>query len=473
LSEINHNCGIVVTHSLHDAYNMINSLQHRGREAAGIAGFGKNVIDVLKWKGKVKDFGLTDLHEIFPSHKYDLFMAHVRYATRGKKENILEDAHPITIGGKETRHHDHILINDCDYAIVHNGQVFGTCLDDICINDPASKIDSARILEYYHKKNEYNLIKDIPGAFTLAIADKRLNEAIIMRDKHEIRPGIKGKKDGKYIITSEDIALRKNGADIESKLNGGSIYSLLPNGNMIEKKIVQPKPKHCFFEWNYIGDIDSEIEGLSVRKARDELGRALAQQNKGLDADFVTYLPRCPKRAAKGYSYESGIEFLSVFYKKKNERSFQGSTKKERNESIKNNLYLVPGIQRSIRGKKIILIDDSIVRGNNSKHARDLLYSIGVKEIFFRSYTPPIGVIDENGEKHGCLYGVDMPPEDDFIIRKSVRKKLTNRNIKEVSKSMNMNVDFLTYNNLIKTFSELGFSEDKLCTYCIGGDKPF
>ena len=103
MSDISHNCGLAVAHTLHDIYSLIKSLQHRGREATGMAAIGEERIDVIKWMGPVDRFDITDLHKIFPSPKYHTFMAHVRYATRGRKDKILEDAHPHVIGGRSEK----------------------------------------------------------------------------------------------------------------------------------------------------------------------------------------------------------------------------------------------------------------------------------------------------------------------------------------------------------------------------------
>ena len=110
---VRHNCGFCVGHTLHDAYSFIRSLQHRGREAAGIAAVGESGIDVIKWEGGVDRFDVTDLHKIFPSPCYPTYMAHVRYATRGRKDQILLDAHPHTLGGHVESRGNHILIRDC------------------------------------------------------------------------------------------------------------------------------------------------------------------------------------------------------------------------------------------------------------------------------------------------------------------------------------------------------------------------
>ena len=107
--DLRHNCGLCVAHTLHDAYSFIKSLQHRGREAAGIAAIGEDKIDVLKWEGKVSRFDVNGLHDMFPGHNYHTFMAHVRYATKGREDKILEDAHPHVIGGRADHRGNHII----------------------------------------------------------------------------------------------------------------------------------------------------------------------------------------------------------------------------------------------------------------------------------------------------------------------------------------------------------------------------
>lgn len=153
--------------------------------------------------------------------------------------------------------------------------------------------------------------------------------------------------------------------------------------------------QRCFFEWNYIAHQDSTINGVAVRSLRESLGRELAAEYKP-KVDYVTYLPRCPELAARSYANHIGAEFLPIFYKMKSERAFQGSTKSERRESILNNLHIIPEVADKIEDKKILVIDDSIIRGTNLERACQLLLCHGrVKKIAFASYTPPIGVVGQ------------------------------------------------------------------------------
>ena len=279
-----------------------------------------------------------------------------------------------------------------------------------------------------------------------------------------------GWKDGKFGVASEDIAFRKNGGDFIEDIEPGTIYYLTPEGDFKKEKFLDPEPAYCFFEWNYITDVDSIINGVSSRRIRESLGTAMAEEFCPADADLVTYLPRCPEVAARAYAKTAGLPFTSVFYKMRGERSFLGTTANEREKSIGDNLHILPGKTSELRGKTVILLDDSIVRGNNSRRARKLLYEeCGVEKAYLLSYTPPIGIVGEDGVPRGCTFGVDMPPEpplgDEFIAR--------GRTQEEIGQVMKMPVVYLSPSSMLAAFERAGISQPHLCTYCIGGSYPF
>ena len=452
-----HNCGICVCHTLHDAYDFISSLQHRGREAAGIAFVGKGKIDVIKWTGTVGSFDLKDLYKIFPSTSYQLYMAHVRYATRGRKSQLLEDAHPHVIGGEVYNGHHHQIITNCDAAIVHNGQI-----NDL---DPQEKekytCDTKLLLESYIKGSDATVFDKYPGSYTMAIADKSEDYISVLRDVAGLRPGVLGFKDGKYVVSSEDIALKENGGEFVESITPGSIYKIYSDGGFKRTVVKKSKKQYCFFEWNYIGHQDSIINGVSVRTAREALGEKLAEEFCP-KADLVTYLPRCPEISARSFAKACRKPFHPVFYKVKSERSFQGSTSKERDLSIKNNLHIIPEAKKLIKGKDIIIIDDSIIRGTNIKRACQLALEHGANKIYFMSYTPPIGVIGEDKIPRGCHFGVDMPPDDNFIIR---------RGFDDIDERIE--IIYLSPKGMTDAFASIGMPERKLCTFCIGGKYPY
>lgn len=468
MEEMRHNCGLVVTHTLHDGYKMIRSLQLRGREATGIAAVGHDRIDVIKWKGPVTTFDIVDLNKIFPGHKYHSYMIHVRYATRGRKNQVLQDSHPHVIGGKKIERGNHIIIMDCDIAGVHNGHVKNEYLSDINKLHLKTGCDTEALLHYYKEYGEQELLRNIPGAYTIAIADKKRSVITVMRDATGIKPGVLGWKDGKYGIASEDIAFRKNGGDLIEDLDPGTIYYISPDGSFRKQKVVNPRPAHCFFEWNYIADIDSVLNGITVRTLRETLGEMLAAElkHKLKNVDLITFLPRCPETAARRMAKVLNINFAPVFYKIRGERSFQGSTKKDRMKSIEINLHLLPNMHDLLNGKTIASVDDSTIRGNNSRRERLLLYEEArVKEVLHINYTPPIGIIGKDGKERGCEYGVDMPINDNFIARGRTRE--------QISSELGMPTFYLSVEGMLRGFEKLGMPRKNLCTFCIGGERPF
>ncbi len=474
MSNTYHNCGFCVTHSLSDAYLIgKKSLQHRGREAAGIFAKGKNRIDIITWQGTVDRFELIDLYKMFPSHDYHTYGVHVRYATQGRKDKILEDAHPHVIGGKLEDRGNHRIILDCEMAIIHNGQVNEIYLKDIDRSLLKTGCDTEAILHLYKKIGEHNILKQIPGSYTLAIADKNRDETIVLRDRTGIKPGVLGWIDGKYVTASEDVAFGKSDEKkfIED-LDFGSIYHLYPDGSYTKEKVVEAHPQYCFFEWNYIANHESVLNGISVRKVRELLGEKLAEEFKTNDADLVTFLPRCPEIAAETYAKKTNLPFEPIFYKMRGERAFLGSTPDDREQSIKKNLHLLPKIKNSLKDKTIMLIDDSEVRGNNSRRARYLLYEEAkIKKAYHVNYTPQIGIIGQDGTERGCVFGVDMPPNDDFIARDLVLNR--NRTLEEISNIVKMPTHYISLDGMLEVFNKSGLPKENLCYYCVGGSHPF
>ena len=464
-NELRHNCGLCVAHTLENVYSMIESLQHRGREATGIAAIGDSRIDVIKWKGPVNRFDIVDLHNIFPSTNYHTYMAHVRYATRGRKDKILEDAHPHVIGGKKIERGSHIIIQDCDIAGVHNGQVGSEYFGGVYKSLLITGCDTEALLYYYQEKGAKEILKQIPLSYTMAIADKRIRDVIVLRDRTGIKPGVLGLMDGKYGVSSEDVAYLKKGGEFIKDLEPGVIYYLDSKGGYRKEMVISPRLAYCFFEYNYIAHVNSIINGVSVRRVRELLGEQLANEFHFEDADFVTYLPRCPKVAARKYAIEKKLPFIPTLYKMRGERAFQGSTSDERKNSIEQNLFLIPDFKNKLPGKKVISIDDSQIRGNNSKRERELLYEeAGTETVYHINYTPPIGIIGKDGIPRGCMFGVDMPPDDDFIAR--------GRTSDDISEIMNMPTYFISVEGMLSVFEKLGLPINHLCTYCIGGKNP-
>jgi amidophosphoribosyltransferase len=465
VEKVSHNCGIVVAHTLHDVYSFIASLQHRGREAAGIAAIGDGVIDVIKWAGTVNTFDLKDLYKILKSSRYHTYMAHVRYATKGKKDRILQDAHPHVIGGTHYKMGNHLIFRDCEAAIVHNGTLLEESIGKVDRHSCKTGCDSEVMLHLlnYHM-SEGEIMRTVKGSFTAAMAQKKNRDIIVMRDRTGMKPGVLGWKDGKFCVVSEDIALRKNGAVFKQDLLPGAIYYMHPDGTYDRKIIVDPCLRRCFFEYNYLADVETSLNGVSVLNIRNHLGEILAEEHP-INADFVTYFPRCPEAAAERYAEVLGIPLEHLFYKMRGQRSFQGSTSEERRESIDENVHLNPEVAEKLRGKKGVVIDDSTVRANNIKREVYLLKQAGIDAVHL-NYTPPLGIIGDDGQPRFCNGGgVDMTRDDNYIAR--------GRTLEQISKEAGIQVLYISVSGMHRAFADCGLNPEELCTFCIGGPNPW
>ena len=354
---------------------------------------------------------------------------------------------------------------------VHNGQVAEKYFDGMDLSGLRSDGDSEKLLHLYLKNGMSELVRNVPGAYTLVVADRKHKDVMAVRDRTGIKPGVLGLKDTKYIIASEDIVFRENGGTAVEEMTPGVIYRLSPDGKYFTEPVSIPNLKRCFFEWNYIASAHSNLGGVNVLALRSKLGEKLAEEFKIDGLDFVTFVPRCPEPAARSYATASGIPFKDdVFYKKNDQRAFLGSSAMERKSSINNNLHLKDRVRDEIGGKRIAVIDDSTIRGNNAVWVRKLLYEEArVKEAFLLNYTPQIGIIGSDGIARGCEYGVDMPPienEDHKFIARG-------RNVEEISAEIGMPVRFISVSGMLDVFKNFGIIEENLCTFCIGGEHPF
>ena len=470
MKEVQENCGFCVASLLHDCNNFLKSSRHRGRDAVGIGAVGDNFIDVVKWLGTPESFDISNLHEILQSKNYHTYLGHIRYTTSGNKnaplEERLAEAHPHVIGGTAEYCGSHVIIRNCDAIMVCNGQVNAPYLDDVDPTLLKTKCDTESLLQFFYQYGELELLRRIPGAYSLALADRRRKEVIVLRDRHGMRPASLGKKDGNSCVASEMIALWENGGYFIKDISPGSAYYIDSKGSYRSEKVVEPELQHCFFEWNYVAHIRSHLSKISVLTVRCRLGEELAAEFRPEDIDLVSFLPSCPEMAAISYADSTSLPFMPIFYKKRKERAFLGSSIEERAASIRENLYLLDNAIPFIRDKNILIVDDSIVRGNNSPYAIKLLKEKGgVKNVYLASYTPPIGIIGEDGIARGCEFGVDMPPTDNFIAR--------GRKVEEISKILGVEVGYLSVEGMLRVFDSVGMPRGKLCTYCIGGKHPF
>ena len=384
------------------AASALLALQHRGQEGAGIATFySDNTLVCHKNVGLVNDiFG--DFTRHVPNT--NVAVGHVRYSTTGN--NTVENTQPIeTVHSRLTcaLAHNGNITNAAKLRgqmVNQGGKVFHTTNDSEIIN-------MLLIEQMIHcgniEKAVFNVMNILEGAFSLVIATP--DKLIAARDKCGFRPLCMGKLGNATVFASESCALDCIGATFVRDVEAGELVSVDRAGNVITMRQKDRSCRGlCVFELIYIARSDSFIDGMSVYNARLEMGRALYRQ-KPTDADFVCGVPDSGLDAALGYSLESGIPFVPAFVKNRYMgRSFIQPSQGAREHTV--NIKLNP-LRAQIEGKRIILIDDSIVRGTTSERMIAPLRHMGVKEVHLRISSPPF--------KHPCYFGTDIDSAENLI----------------------------------------------------------
>jgi len=385
-------------------YNGLFSLQHRGQEGAGIA-----VVDEHKILYH-KDIGLVS--EVFSPKTIDklsggrIAVGHARYSTTGTnaRENVGPFVTEYLTGRIATAHNGNVT-----NAAEIRRQLMGYGLDFASTSD--SEVVSSLIA--YCITIEQNTLSGITraadqlkGAFSLIIASSE-NKLIAVRDPNGYRPLCIGRGSTGFAIASESCALEAGGFDFIRDVLPGEIV-VIENGEITHEGVkLRNKEKGsglCIFEYVYFARTDSVIDSLSVYEARYNMGTVLAEEYPA-DADIVCGVPDSGLEAASGYSAASGIPLVSGFVKNRYiGRSFICPTQTERDNAVR--LKLNP-LSANIRGKRIVLVDDSIVRGTTCEKIVRSLKNAGAKEVHMRISSPPF--------RHTCHYGTDIDNEDNLI----------------------------------------------------------
>lgn len=451
-------CGVGLAYSAFDAKIMLRGMEHRGEDSSGAAGkMQDGNITAIRWLGKIYDLSSSELEDVF-GDKNKLIL-HTRYATQGSKEELLRDAHPITIECDTLSDNGKSYTYGTKSAIVHNGQLVYTDIVNHFVGKMRTGTDTELLLRIYKEYGIHQLVEEVPAAYSFIILDG--DKAIGCRDGYGIKPLWLGEKDGCHILCSEDFPIRKIGGKPIREVNPGEIVIIEDDNKVCFEQVVKSNKKFCFFEFNYQANDASSFNGRKVWDVRKALGEKLAEENDTIEADFVTPVPNAAIPYAMGFSEKSGIPYLPILRKKKNERSFLQSTAKKRKESIDNNLYVEDS--GLVEGKRAVVVDDSVIRGTVLGSVAEKLKSAGVIEIYFLSGTSPIG----KNENCSCCYGVDMPPDDEFIMRRFINEEQISKYISEKH-----GISFkLHYISLDGMFSVLG-NRNEYCTQCVTGERP-
>jgi hypothetical protein len=389
------------------AYYALFSMQHRGQEASGISACENGEIRTLKGNGLVTEvFNEENLRSL----KGDSAIGHNRYATAGK--NSGKDAQPISANyalGQISVVHNGNLVNkdEVRQALIDEGAIFQTNMDTENIIHLIARNHGKKLQDRIEAA-----LKKILGAYCLLIQSR--SKIFAIRDKYGVRPLSIGKlKDGGYIVASETCAFDLVEAEFIRDVEPGEMVIFTHGESKFKSvRIFEPEPRICAFEYIYFARPDSVIEGKNVYEIRKKMGAALAKQNR-TKADFVIPVPDSGVPAALGFANESKIPFeLAIVRNHYVGRTFIEPSQETRNLKVKLKLNPMSSV---LKGKSVIVIDDSIVRGTTSKKIVELLRHAGAKEIHFKVACPEL--------KFPERYGIDTPSFEELIsANKSVEQ---------------------------------------------------
>ena len=383
------------------AYYSLFSMQHRGQESSGISSSDGKKIHLIKKRGLVTDVFNEECFDIL---KGSCAIGHNRYSTAGS-DSIL-DAQPVFAKyklGEISIAHNGNLINKYEVrnSLIDNGAIFQTGMDTENI---------VHLIAKSQKDSLEDRIKDmltkIEGAFCLAIQSR--SKMFVIRDRFGIRPLSLGKlKDGGYIVASETCAFELVGATFVRDVKAGEMLIFEEGKEPSSQQIFEPNFHPCAFEYIYFARPDSIIDGKNVYQTRLKMGHKLAQEEP-CNVDLVLPVPDSGVAAAKGYADELGVPFeMGIVRNHYVGRTFIEPTQEIRDLKVK--LKLSP-IKHLIKGKKVAIIDDSLVRGTTSKQIVRMLLDAGAKEVHMRIAAPEI--------KYPCRYGIDTPTQTELISAK-------------------------------------------------------
>lgn len=430
-------------------YYGLFALQHRGQESCGIA-----VSDTDGPKGKVLSLrGMGLVNEVYTPDslgklKGNIGVGHVRYSTAGA--STIENAQPLVLNyvkGTLGLAHNGNLVNapELRRQLELSGAIFQTTIDSEVI---AYHIARERVKCGSVEEAVLRALKKVKGSYSLVIMSPR--KLIGARDPFGFRPLCIGKRDNAYILASESCALDTIGAEFVRDVEPGEIVTISPDyGILSYKNMCQEEHARCIFEYIYFARPDSVIDGMSIYDSRIIAGRCLAKDSP-VDADLVVGVPESGNAAALGYSMESGIPFGTAFVKNAYVgRTFIKPQQSQRESSVRVKLNV---LKEAVAGKRVIMIDDSIVRGTTSDRIVGMLREAGATEVHVRISSPPF--------LYPCYFGTDIPDREQLIAY--------NRTVDEICEVIG--ADSLAYLEMDR-LKELSGGK-QFCHGCFSGKYP-
>ncbi|MCI8623429.1 MAG: amidophosphoribosyltransferase [Provencibacterium sp.] len=430
-------------------YNALLALQHRGQEGAGIAVLREHSILYHKNVGLVSEVFTRPVLEKLP-HAH-CAIGHVRYSTTGS--NTRDNAQPMVkefLRGRIAAAHNGNILNaaeirrslfeaGCDFAATNDSEVIASLIayEALCCGDVEKAVENAA--------------KKIAGAFTVVVlsSDGRL---IALRDGNGFRPLCLGRQGENVAIASESCALESAGFHFERDIAPGEMVVVEEDG-AVKSRMVLPGKKRgmCVFEYVYFARTDSVLDGLSVYEARLRMGAALFRECPA-PADIVCGVPDSGLAAALGYAKESGLPYAPAFVKNRYiGRSFIFPTQAQRDAAVR--LKLSP-LAASVEGKRVVLVDDSIVRGTTGAQIVASLKDAGAKEVHLRISSPPF--------RYACHFGTDIDDPDTLIANRLSLEETAGR----------MGADSLGYISIKALTACCAGQGRQFCDGCFSGHYP-
>jgi amidophosphoribosyltransferase len=453
-------CGIFGVIGVADAANFValglHALQHRGQEAGGIVTYDPELgFNSARRFGYVRDnFTSEDVMKTLPG---SLGIGHVRYSTAGSKgQTAIRDVQPLfgefAMGGAAIAHNGNLTnAGELRRDLIDRGSMFHSSLDTECI---------IHLMARSYQKNIPERLKEalrrVEGAFSVVAMTR--TKLIGVRDPLGVRPLVLGKIGDGWVVSSETCALDIIGAEYVREIEPGEMVVITAaKGVQSFKPFEQKKSRFCIFEHVYFSRPDSIIGGRSVYETRRQIGVELAREAP-VDADLVCPVPDSGTPAAIGYSQESGIPYAMGIVR----NQYMGRTFIEPTDHIRNmGVRLKLNVNRAlIRGKRVILVDDSVVRGTTSRKIKEMILDAGAAEVHFRIASPPTA--------WPCFYGVDTPQ----------REKLLAATMSEEEMRQHLSVDslkFITLDGLYRAVGEAkgrNNNSPQYCDACFSGEYP-
>ena len=453
-------CGIFGAIGVADAASFValglHALQHRGQEAGGIVSYEpEEGFSSARRFGLVRDnFTKEDVMATVPG---ELAIGHVRYSTAGSKGHTqIRDVQPFfgefSMGGAAIAHNGNITNADAlRRELIERGSIFQSSSDSECIIHLM-----ARSLQQTVPERMKDALRRVEGAFSVVAMTR--TKLIGVRDPLGVRPLVLGRiRDEGWALASETCALDIIGADFVREIEPGEMVVIEQDELTSHKPFEQKKSRFCIFEHVYFSRPDSQLNGRSVYETRSAIGAELAKEAH-VDADLVCPVPDSGTPAAIGYSQQSGIPYAMGIIR----NQYMGRTFIEPTEQIRNmGVRLKLNVNRAlIKGKRVILVDDSVVRGTTSRKIKEMILDAGAAEVHFRIASPPTA--------WPCFYGVDTPQ----------REKLLAATMSEEEMRTHLGVTSLKFISLDGLYRAVGEAKGRdaqapqYCDACFSGEYP-